>query len=194
MLYAKKCTLFKVIATLTFMSWQKVVTYTPYEYKQEMKRRGLLMILFTIVFIVALVGFGVWWSSIQNSSPWDGSGFLAPAGLDGVNVFGAVCNSSGLYIGVLPGLGVKINQIQVITISGFSSINTINSSNSNSFYVYYYPKLICSKVNQYYSADVKVYAIDTFTGGNPANEVITGRVWGISDTCQFSQGSINCNP
>ncbi len=175
------------------MGWHKIVMYTPHEYKQEMKKRGIAMIIFVVLLIAFVVGFGFWWSNMQNSYPWGAGGFITSGGLQAVSIFGSVCNLSGLYIGVSPGVGVNINQMQATPTNGFSGGNIINSSSPNLFSVYHYPTLICSKAGQYYSADINVYATDTFTGGNPITEVVTGKVWGNADACQFSQDSISCN-
>ncbi len=177
------------------MSWQKVVTYTPYEYKQEMKRRGLLMILFTIVFIVALVGFGVWWSNqIQSTSnqiqsmSWGSNGFTANNS-QAVSVSGVVCNSTGFYMRANSTKG-NIQDIFVTPING-SSVNQkgdFNIISSDSFSVWSLPYMTCNS-NQKFWANITV-----FENTGTSHIKINGTVWGVGSACQFVQSSIDCNP
>lgn len=62
------------------------------------------MILFKIVFIVALVGFGVWWSNQIQSMSWGSSGFTANNS-QALLISGVVCNSTGFYLKASPNTG-----------------------------------------------------------------------------------------
>ena len=177
------------------MSWQKVVTYTPYEYKQEMKRRGLLMILFTIVFIVALVGFGVWWSNqIQSTSnqiqsmSWGSSGFTANNS-QALLISSVVCNSTGFYLKASANTG-RILGIFVAPINS-SNVNEkgdFNIIHSDSFSIWSLPYMTCNSGQKYWA---NITAIDII---GTSYLKVSGIVWGIGNACQFLQGSINCNP
>ena len=177
------------------MGWQKVVTYTPYEYKQEMKKRGIIVAIGFIAFFLLIVGL-VYLVSLQISgSAWGQSGFTIGNGntlYTPVDIYGSVCNSSGLYIQMKAGLYITINKVEAKPIAGFSSKNVLNSSTPNSLFIYYFP-LICSKAGQHYSVNLNVYSIYSPIDGSPSNKIITGNIYGLIDACKFLQGNINCS-
>ena len=177
------------------MSWQKVVMYTPHEYKQEMKRRGLLMILFTVVLIVALVGFGFWWSNQAQSTPnkvqslyWGSAGFTVNNS-QAILISGVVCNSTGFYLKASANAG-SIQAIYVKPING-SNVNEkgdFNIISNNSFSIWSLPYMTCNNRQKYLAN------ITAFESMGAYNLKVNGTVLGIGNACQFSQGSINCNP
>lgn len=172
------------------MSWQKIVTYTPQEYRKEMKKRGIAMIIFVIIFITFIMGFSYWISNsmkINNSAYWGYKGFLYK-GNNVVSVFGTACNQSGLYLGVKMDSGENISSINIIPVSNItSSYGDGFSFSPNSFGVWRFPSLTCPYYNQNYSANVQIsYEID----GQHQN--LNGSIWGVTSACIFTNRSLSC--
>ncbi len=175
------------------MTWHKVVTYTPYEYRQEMKRRGKIMVIFAIFFIVAVIGFEYWYSNqIQStnnkiqSMSWGFSGFTVNNSQP-ILISGVVCNGTGFYLEANANKG----SIQAIFLTPINGSNVdekgdFNIISKNSFSIYSLPYITCNNGQKYWT---NVTVVDKL---GVSYLKVNGTVRGVGDACQFSQGSISC--